>query len=106
MSDSTIEKIEKEIKANKVVLFVKGTPQSPMCGFSAATMQLFKELGVSFQTVDVLTNPDIRRTLPDYSGWPTFPQVFIDGKLIGGSDIVQEMRDNGELQKVLGLGAP
>ena len=101
MADSTIERIEKEIKSHKVVLFVKGTPQAPMCGFSAATMELFKELGTSFHTVDILANSDIRAKLPEYSSWPTFPQVFIDGKLVGGCDIVHEMRDSGELQKLL-----
>ena len=101
MSNSTIERIEKEIKSHKVVLFVKGTPQAPMCGFSAATMQLFKELDVPFHSVDILVNSDIRAALPEYSHWPTFPQIFIDGKLVGGCDIVHEMRDSGELQKLL-----
>lgn len=72
-----------------------------MCGFSAATMELFKELGVPFHSVDILANSDIRAKLPEYSSWPTFPQVFIDGKLVGGCDIVHEMRDSGELQKLL-----
>ncbi|MGH7197563.1 MAG: Grx4 family monothiol glutaredoxin [Candidatus Omnitrophota bacterium] len=96
-----IEKIEKEIKSHKVVLFVKGTPQAPQCGFSAATMELFQKMNVPFHPVDVIANPDIRRTLPEVSKWPTFPQVFIDGKLIGGCDIVREMYDSGELQKLL-----
>ncbi len=101
MTDPTTDRIEKEIKSHKVVLFVKGTPQAPMCGFSAATMELFKELGVPFHSVDILANSDIRAKLPEYSSWPTFPQVFIDGKLVGGCDIVHEMRDSGELQKLL-----
>ncbi len=101
MPNPTIDRIEKEIKSHKVVLFVKGTPQAPMCGFSAATMELFKELGIAFHSVDILTNSDIRATLPEYSHWPTFPQIFIDGKLVGGCDIVHEMRDSGELQKLL-----
>ena len=101
MSDPTIEKIEKEIKSHKVVLFVKGTPEAPQCGFSAATMELFKKMNVPFHSVDILANPDIRRTMPDYSQWPTFPQVFINGKLVGGCDIVHEMHDSGELQKLL-----
>lgn len=101
MADPTIERIEKEIKSNKVVLFVKGTPQAPLCGFSAAAMELFKELNVPFHSVDILANSDIRAKLPQYSNWPTFPQVFIDGKLVGGCDIVHEMRDSGELQKLL-----
>ncbi len=101
MSNPTIDKIEKAIKSGKIVMFVKGTPQAPMCGFSASTMKLFAELNAPFQTVDVLANPDIRATLPEYSQWPTFPQVFIDGKLIGGADIVREMYESGELQQLL-----
>jgi len=101
MSNPTIEKIEKEIKSHKVVLFVKGTPQAPQCGFSAATMELFQKMNVPFHSVDVIVNSDIRRTLPEVSKWPTFPQVFIDGKLIGGCDIIREMYDSGELQKLL-----
>ncbi len=100
MSDTT-QQIEKEIKSHPVVLFVKGTPQTPQCGFSASTMELFKKMGVSFHSVDVIANPEIRRTLPQISNWPTFPQIFINGKLIGGSDIVHEMYESGELQKLL-----
>ena len=101
MENPTIERIEKEIKSHKVVLFVKGTPEAPQCGFSASTMELFRELDVPFHTVDVIANADIRRTLPQISNWPTFPQVFIDGKIVGGCDIVHEMHESGELQKLL-----
>ena len=101
MENPTIERIEKEIKSHKVVLFVKGTPEAPQCGFSASTMELFRELDVPFHTVDVIANADIRRTLPQFSSWPTFPQVFISGKLVGGCDIVREMHESGELQKLL-----
>ncbi len=101
MTDSVTQQIEKEIKSHKVVLFVKGTPQAPQCGFSASTMELFKKLSVQFHSVDVIANPEIRRTLPQISNWPTFPQVFIDGKLVGGADIVNEMFQSGELQKLL-----
>ena len=101
MSNPTIEKIEKEIKSNKVVLFVKGTPHAPQCGFSASTMELFKKLKTPFHSVDVVANPDVRAALPEYSQWPTFPQVFINGKLVGGCDIVHEMFESGELQKLL-----
>ena len=101
MAESTAELIEKEIKSHKVVLFVKGTPQAPQCGFSAGVMDLFKKMNVPFHTVDVIANMDIRRTLPTISNWPTFPQVFIDGKLIGGADITNEMFQSGELQKLL-----
>ena len=102
MSNPVIDRIEKEIKSHKVVLFVKGTPQAPQCGFSAATMELFKKLKTPFHSVDSLANPEIRQTRPQYSQWPTFPQVFIDGKLVGGCDIVHELYDSGELQKLLG----
>ena len=101
MPDPVIDRIEKEIHSHKVVLFVKGTPQAPQCGFSAATMELFGNLGAPFHTVDILANPEIRAKLPEYSQWPTFPQVFIDGKLIGGCDIVHEMHENGELEPLL-----
>lgn len=101
MSNPTLERIENEIKSHKVVLFVKGTPEAPLCGFSAATMELFQKMGVPFQVIDIIANPDIRAVLPEYSHWPTFPQVFIDGKLIGGCDIIHEMHESGELQKLL-----
>ena len=101
MSNPVIDKIEKEIQSSKVVLFVKGTPQAPQCGFSAATMELFNKTNVPFHSVDIIANPEIRSTLPQYSQWPTFPQVFINGKLVGGCDIVHEMYESGELQKLL-----
>lgn len=102
MSDNTIiDKIEKEIKSHKIVLFVKGKPGAPQCGFSAATMELFDKLGAQYHTVDVIANPDIRATLPQISNWPTFPQVFINGKLVGGCDIVHEMHESGELEGLI-----
>ena len=101
MSNPTEDKIQKEIQSHKVVLFVKGSPQAPQCGFSAATMALFQKMNVPFHTVDILANPDIRATLPQISNWPTFPQVFVNGKLVGGCDIVHEMHESGELQKLL-----
>ena len=101
MADTIAEQIDKEIKSHKVVLFVKGSPQAPQCGFSAATMELFKKMSVPFHSVDIIANPEIRRALPQISQWPTFPQVFIDGKLIGGADITNEMFQSGELQKLL-----
>lgn len=102
MSDPTRDRIQKEISSHKVVLFVKGTPQAPQCGFSAATMALFQKMNVPFHSVDVIANPDVRATLPQVSNWPTFPQVFVNGKLVGGCDIVHEMHESGELQKLLG----
>jgi monothiol glutaredoxin len=96
-----LEKIKSEIGSNKVVLFMKGTPQSPQCGFSAATVQILNAFNRPFKGIDILANPDIRATLPQYSNWPTFPQLFINGKLVGGCDIVQELKDSGELKQLL-----
>ncbi|MBI3252653.1 MAG: Grx4 family monothiol glutaredoxin [Candidatus Omnitrophica bacterium] len=100
-SNPAVERIEKEIRSHRVVVFVKGTPEAPQCGFSAATMELFKKMNVPFHAVDVLSNPEFRTVLPQFSKWPTFPQVFIDGKLIGGCDIAHEMYESGALQKLL-----
>ena len=101
MSEPTIQKIESEIKSNKVVVFMKGTPDAPQCGFSAAVCQILKAFPYPFKGVDVISNPDIRATLPNYSEWPTFPQIFIDGKLVGGCDILHELNDSGELKGLL-----
>lgn len=101
MTEPIQERIKKEIESHKVVLFVKGTPQAPQCGFSAATMEVFQQLNVPFHSVDVIAEPEIRRTLPQISQWPTFPQVFINGQLVGGCDVVKEMQASGELQKLL-----
>jgi monothiol glutaredoxin len=101
MPSPTIDRIEKEIKSHKVVIFVKGTPQAPQCGFSMKTMELFRSLGVPFHTVDIIANPDIRQELPEYSKWPTFPQIFVNGQLVGGCDIVHEMHENGELEPLV-----
>ena len=103
MPNSTLERIEKELKSHKVVIFVKGTVEAPQCGFSAATVELFQKMKVPFHSVDVIANPDIRMALPEFSKWPTFPQVFISGKLVGGCDIVHEMHETGELQKLLNI---
>ena len=100
MEDVT-QRIKKEIEGNKVVVFMKGTPDAPRCGFSAATVQVFRSFPYPFKGVDILSDPEIRETLPDYSHWPTFPQVFIDGKLVGGCDIVHELQESGELAKLL-----
>ena len=96
-----IAKIKSEIESNKVVVFMKGTPQAPMCGFSAATVEILKSFPYPFKGIDILANPEIRETLPEYSSWPTFPQVFINGKLVGGCDIMHELRDSGELERLL-----
>ena len=92
------EVIKKAISDNSVCLFMKGTPDEPQCGFSNLAVRILKACGKSFASVDILSNPDIRATLPEYAEWPTFPQLYIQGELIGGSDIMQEMYEEGELQ--------
>ncbi|MDG6347415.1 Grx4 family monothiol glutaredoxin [Luteimonas sp. 8-5] len=96
------ERIQAEIEGHPVVLFMKGTPQFPMCGFSSRTVQAMKAAGAtSFHTVNVLEEPEIRANLPRYSNWPTFPQLFINGELIGGCDITLELYESGELAQML-----
>lgn len=97
----TMKKIDDEVKSSKILMYVKGTKTEPQCGFSAACITLFNNLGRPFETVDVLANPDRRMLVPEYSKWPTFPQIFINGKFIGGCDIVHEMNEQGDLKKVV-----
>ncbi len=97
----TVERIKSEMAADKIVVFMKGTPDFPQCGFSAQTCEILKKLGRPFHAVDILANPDIRAALPQISNWPTFPQVFVQGKLVGGCDIVTEMYERGELQPLV-----
>ena len=97
----TIEKIKQQIAENPIILYMKGTPDVPQCGFSARAANCVKECGVAFAFVDVLANPDIRQMLPQYADWPTFPQLWVRGELIGGSDIMAEMHANGELEPLL-----
>lgn len=100
MSD-VVERIKQEVQSDKIVLFIKGTPEEPLCGFSAHVVEIFRSAGFPFKAVDVIANPDIRATLPQISNWPTFPQIFVKGKLIGGCDIVSEMDERGELKPLL-----
>jgi monothiol glutaredoxin len=97
------DEIRKAIDSNPVLLFMKGTPEQPACGFSARTVAILKSLGRPFAAVDVLPDPSIRQELSALSNWPTIPQLFVDGELVGGCDIVTEMYQSGELQQVLGL---
>ena len=92
--------IEQTIKGNPIVIFMKGTPNQPQCGFSMQTVEALKTCNVPFTYVDVLAEPDVRATLPTISNWPTFPQVFINGELIGGCDITLDLYQKGELQKL------
>ncbi len=101
MAEEVIERIQKAVADNKIMIFMKGTANFPQCGFSAATVQVFEQLGVPFQTADVLTDPELREGIKRYTNWPTIPQVFIGGKFIGGCDIVREMYESGELQDLV-----
>ena len=98
---NVVEEIQQIITDNPVILFMKGTPDFPQCGFSMRTAQALKSCEVDFVYVDVLASPEVRSNLPGISNWPTFPQVFVNGELIGGCDIVLEMFQNGELKSVL-----
>ena len=100
------ERIQAEIEGHPVVLFMKGTPQFPMCGFSARTSQALAAAGAEFFSVNVLEDPDIRANLPRYSNWPTFPQLYINGELIGGCDITLELYQSGELQRMVQEAKP
>ena len=101
MSDDIKEKIDADVKGNKVVLFMKGTKEMPQCGFSARVTQILMHLGVDFQGRNVLADPALRQGIKDYTQWPTIPQLYVDAEFIGGCDIVMEMFQNGELQQVL-----
>jgi monothiol glutaredoxin len=97
------EEIQKAISGNEVILFMKGTPDQPRCGFSARTVAALEALGAPFAAVDILPDPRIRQQLSALSNWPTIPQLFVKGELVGGADIVAEMYESGELADVLGV---
>ncbi|HYB57978.1 MAG TPA: Grx4 family monothiol glutaredoxin [Alphaproteobacteria bacterium] len=102
MADNEVtEQIRKEISENEVVLFMKGTPVFPQCGFSAAVVQVLNHLGVKFKGIDVLQDPEVRQGIKEFSSWPTIPQLFVKGEFIGGCDIVRDMFQSGELATVL-----
>ena len=94
------------IGENPVILFMKGTPEQPMCGFSARTVAALQAVGAPFAAVDILPDPRIRQELSELSQWPTIPQLFVKGELVGGSDIIMEMYESGELAQTLGVQAP
>jgi monothiol glutaredoxin len=95
------DQIKQEIEGNDVVLFMKGTPVFPQCGFSATVVQVLSHLGVQFKGVDVLADPDIRQGIKEFSNWPTVPQLYVKGEFVGGCDIIREMFQTGELQSYL-----
>ena len=102
-----IDTIKEQIESNDILLYMKGSPNQPQCGFSARTTQAVMACGERFAYVDILSNPEIRENLPKYANWPTFPQLWVKGELIGGCDIITEMFESGELQTLIkGTGTP
>ncbi|HEV8322105.1 MAG TPA: Grx4 family monothiol glutaredoxin [Myxococcota bacterium] len=101
MSDEVQKTIDETVKSNKVVIFMKGTPTFPQCGFSAATVAVLKELGVPFKAVNVLEDMAVREGVKKYSNWPTIPQLYVGGQFVGGCDIVREMHAAGELKPLV-----
>ncbi len=101
MTDNPVfERIEQDIADNDILLFMKGSPMFPQCGFSAAVVQVLTHMGVKFKGVDVLTDPEIREGIKQFSNWPTIPQLYVKGEFIGGCDIIREMFDSGELAQL------
>ena len=100
MSD-VFDRIRDEIGKNDVLLFMKGTPVFPQCGFSAAVIQVLSELGVKFKSFDVLTDPSLRQGIKEFSQWPTIPQLYVKGEFVGGCDIIREMFETGELEQLM-----
>jgi monothiol glutaredoxin len=100
-----MEAIRQQIEGNPIILYMKGSPQAPQCGFSAQTVQCLMACGERFAYVDILANPEIRANLPKYANWPTFPQLYVEGELIGGCDIVTELYQSGELAALIKAAA-
>lgn len=98
------ERIEKTIGQNRIMLFMKGSPSMPQCGFSATVVQLLKRAGAEFGSYNILADAELREGLKQHSNWPTYPQLYVDGKLVGGCDIVRELDARGELAQTLGIG--
>ena len=97
MTTTVKDRIAKDVADNEVLLFMKGTPVFPQCGFSAAVVHVLSELGVKFKAVDVLKDPEVRQGIKEFSNWPTIPQLYVKGEFVGGCDIVREMYESGEL---------
>lgn len=101
MTRDVMQEIEQEIAANPVILYMKGTKEMPMCGFSAAVVQVLKDVGAEFKDVNVLADPDKREAIKRFSDWPTLPQLYVGGQFVGGCDIVREMQNKGELEPLV-----
>ncbi|MEE3158911.1 MAG: Grx4 family monothiol glutaredoxin [Pseudomonadota bacterium] len=101
-----IDTIKEQIANNPVLIYMKGAPNAPQCGFSARASQALMACGEKFAYVDILQNPEIRASLPGYANWPTFPQLWINGELVGGSDIILELHESGELQTMVMAAQP
>lgn len=101
MEESIRKQIENQIKKNKVFLYMKGTPEAPQCGFSGKAVEILKVHKVSFQSFNIFDDENIRQAVKEYSDWPTFPQLYVNGELVGGCDIMTELHENGELEKIL-----
>ena len=95
-----IEELENQVKDNPILLYMKGSPEAPQCGFSSKASQILISCGKPFSFVDILSNPEIRANLPQFSNWPTFPQLFVNGELVGGCDIISELHEAGDLQTI------
>ncbi len=100
MDNPVLEQIRGEVDGHEVVLFMKGTPVFPQCGFSAAVVQILSHLGIKFKGIDVLQDPGLRQGIKDFSSWPTVPQLYVKGEFVGGCDIVREMAETGELEQL------
>ncbi|MEM6606203.1 MAG: Grx4 family monothiol glutaredoxin [Pseudomonadota bacterium] len=100
-SEDVMGQIKEQVEENRVLLYMKGSPNAPQCGFSARVVQALMACGQRFAYVDVLSNPEIRANLPAFANWPTFPQLWVSGELVGGCDIVTEMHENGELEPLI-----
>ena len=106
MERDILKEIDSDVKSNTVLLYMKGSPDFPQCGFSATVTQILNHLGVEYATRDVLSDPEVRTGIKTYASWPTIPQLYVKGEFVGGCDIIREMFESGELQEMLGDGPP
>jgi len=105
VSQDIFEKIKQQVEKDRIVLYMKGTPALPQCGFSQVTAEILRRLGVKFQSYDVLQDPALRDGVKQYANWPTIPQLYVDGEFVGGCDIVRSMYESGELEKLVSAAA-